>query len=180
MPLRNWAPVVYGGIFGMLAGGVGVAQVIIIVRDYEAQIVAFEHRFPPGYTGFRDATSLVRGGEWDFVGTAFEALGIIAILLTSAATLAVVATRKSRTGIVTTLIAGAMCAVIYLAASAIAISTGPHPLIHSNIGVLRSDVPGCFAVFGILLFALVWFTGRIGAGLGSLIAQRIPDSALSG
>lgn len=172
MPRRNWLPLVYGGIFGVLAGGVGVIQIIVIVRDYEVQIVAFDMRFPPGYTGFRDATNLVRGGEWDFVGTAFEALGVMAILLTIAATLAVVATRKSRTGVITNLIAGAICAVIYLAASAIAISTGPHPLIHSRSSVLQSDVPGCFLAFGVLLFALTWFTGKIGAGLGSLVVQR--------
>ncbi len=174
MPFRNWAQVGYGGIFGVLAGGVGVVQVIAVVRDYEAQIVAFDKRFPPGYTGFRDATNLVRGGEWNFVGTAFEALGVIAILLSIAATLAVVTTLTSRTGVATTLIAGAICAGIYVAASAIAISTGPHPLVPSSSGVLNSDVPPCFGAFGTLLLALVWFTGRIGVGLGSLIVQRFP------
>jgi hypothetical protein len=173
MPWRNWSPVIYGGVFGTLAGGVGIIQIIVVVRDFAAQNAAFDKRYPPGYTGFRDATNHVRGGEWNFVGTALEALGVIAILLTIAATLAVVATRKSHTGVVTTLIAGAVSTIFYVVASVIALSTGFHPMAPFQDS-WQNSIPGCVAVCAITAFVLAWISGLIGAGLGALIGRRFP------
>ncbi len=175
MPLRNWAPVIYGGVFGVLAGGVGITQVIVVVHDFAAQNAAFNQRFPAGYTGFRDATNLMRGGEWDFFGTGLEALGVIALLYIVAATLAVVATHKSHTGVAATLIAGAISTLIYVAASVIAISTGFHPMTPYQNN-WQSSIPGCFAISATIAFVLAWITGLIGAGLGSLSGPRNPST----
>lgn len=153
MPWRNWSPVLYGGVFGALAGGVGAMQVIAVVRDFAAQSGFFAKRFPPGYTGFKDTTNLVPGGEWNFVGTAFEALGVIAILLIIGATRAVVATRKSHTGVVTTLIAGVVSTIICVVASVIALSTGFHPMAPYQDS-WQNSIPGCVAVSAIT--ALCW------------------------
>lgn len=171
MRWRNWSPVIFGVVFGVLAGGVGVVQVVAAVRDFAAQSTAFDKRFPPGYTGFRDATNLVRGGEFNFFGTGLAAVGIIAILLIIAATLAVSATRKSHTGVVTTLIAGAISTVIYAIASLIALSTGFHPMAPYQDS-WQGAIPGCLTICAIIAFVLAWITGLIGAGLGSLIVRR--------
>ena len=173
MALSKAAPVIYGAIAGLLMGGVGVAQVIITVQDYEARLAAFDRAFPPGYTGFRDATNLVRDSEWGFLGTGLEALSVIVLVLVVAATLAVITTRKSHTGVVTTLIAGAIGTVAYVAVNVIVVSEGVHP-IASDVHGLLSGVAACFTVSATISFVLAWLTGLIGAGLGTLIGQRYP------
>ena len=171
MALRISAPIVYGAVAGLLMGGVGVAQIIISARDYEARIAAFDRAFPPGYTGFRDGTGMIRGAQWDFIGAGVEALGVSAIVLVIAAALAVVATRASHSGVVTTLIAAAIGTVAYVVASVIALSAGLHPFVAEYQSEL-SGIAGCFTISMTVTFVLAWLTGLIGAGLGTLIGRR--------
>lgn len=161
-------PLTLGGIVGLLAGGAGTIQVLAAIHDFEARKAAFASQFPPGYTGFRDGTNLIRGGEFYFFGTAAAALGVVAALMIIAATISAIVTRQSSSAVLTTLIAGAICAIIYVAASVIAVSTGLHPIAPYHVGVLQS-LPGCFTLTAIGMFALAWMTGLLGAGLGSLL-----------
>lgn len=171
MAPRNSAPIVYGAIAGLLMGGIGVAQVIISVQDYEARLAAFDRAFPPGYTGYRDGTNLVRGSEWDFFSSGVEALGVIALVLVVAAALAVIATRASHTGVITTLIAAAIGTVAYVPVNVVALSEGVHPMAPDFHG-LQDGVAGCLTISAAIALALALLTGPIGAGLGTLIGRR--------
>lgn len=162
-----WLPLISGGTTGLLAGGIGAFQVIACTRAFAQQNAEFDKSFPPGYTGYRDATNLVRGGEWTFAGTGALAIGVIAVLMIVAATISVVLVHKSCAAISTTLIAGAISTIIYVSASAIAFSTGFHPMAPYQDSVSQA-LPGCIGVCMTIMFVLAWITGLIGAGLGLL------------
>lgn len=169
MPGRNWGPVFYGSIFGALVGGIGAAQVFASVYIFAAQSAALDKLYPPGYTGYRDGTNLVRGAEEYFVFTGFVALAGIAAILTTAAMLSASATRKLWTGIATTFIAGTICTFIYIAANALTIPTGFNPLAPFNTSLDGQNYTNTCAIIG---FQLAWVTGLLGSTIGTLSREK--------
>lgn len=144
---------------GLAAGMVGIAQWILTARDLVERLAAFraaQREFP----GFGDATNVVRGNEWYWVGTATLAFLTILVICLLAAFLAGWALKRRRDGEVAAWVAAAVSSAVYVLASLVAMWTSPAP------DMTQSVVP-CGLIFELALACIVVVLAPAGAGIGA-------------
>lgn len=144
---------------GLAAGMVGVAQWVLTARDLDERLASFravQRQFPD----FGDATNVVRGNEWYWVGTAALAFLVALVLCLFAAFVAGWALRLRRDGTVAAWVAAAVSGAMYIGASLVAVWTSPAP------DMTQSVVPCQFA-FELVFAGIVLVLAPVGAGIGA-------------
>ncbi len=103
-----------GLIFGLVAGALGIIQALFTAATWAQSIAAEATRFPPGYTGYRDGTNLVRGGFLFWLGTSAVAGFACLVLCFEAACIVAQAYQQRLIGVLAAWVVWATGWAVYL------------------------------------------------------------------
>lgn len=151
---------------GLIAGVVGIAQRALAAHDLAARWAVFlaARRSHPG---FDDAAPALQGNQWYWLGTATAAgLMMLVLYLLTAFTVGWALGRRGD-GSIAAWMAVAVSGTMYMAATFVALLTGP---LEGVQGVIITVWP-CQLPLGLAFFGMVLLVAPVCAGMGVRVRQ---------
>jgi hypothetical protein len=142
-----------GAGFGLVAEAVGIGQWVVTQRDLAARWAAFQatYRYLPPVV-YRDATNVVRGYEWFWLGTSFVPAAVLLAMSWLAAFTGGWAWQHQSDGKRAGFVAAAVGGGLYIAATFVAVWTSPAP--DMTVSVTYCEPVWCIVLLvGVLVLA---------------------------
>jgi hypothetical protein len=165
-------PVTYrvGLGFGLAAAVVAGAEWALTVYDYSQRAAPYETacKRMTSLEGFCDETNLVRGNEWFWLGTSFEAAAAVGFLCFLAAVTAAWVSGRRYDGVIAAWIVAATAALLYLVGAVVVLVFDFDPFADTFLP--------CMPLVGLVVLVAVYVAGYLGARLGvqakSILGRR--------
>ncbi|WIG61976.1 MAG: hypothetical protein OJF49_004725 [Ktedonobacterales bacterium] len=117
----------YGLMGGIAASLIGMAQLAKSVRDFLARQAYYEAVWAKYPNSYHDATNLVRGGEWSFLGTGLVGFGATLLLYFITSMFVAKIMHGQHQAVMAAILAWLISSIFYMAGSGVLASQGLHP-----------------------------------------------------